>query len=77
MYRAALSINFPTENSFLTGAVKAFLSEKKYAFIFGDDGRDYFFHQSAQQATPRGYRAAKIQLLNAAAVDCYVCPETF
>jgi len=28
----------------MQGVVKTFLPEKKYGFIRGDDGKDYFFH---------------------------------
>lgn len=30
----------------MTGIIKTFLPEKQYGFIKGDDGKDYFFHQS-------------------------------
>lgn len=30
----------------MTGIVKTFLPEKQYGFIKGDDGKDYFFHES-------------------------------
>ena len=30
-----------------TGKVKFYNKEKKYGFITGDDGKDYFFHSSA------------------------------
>ena len=29
-----------------TGKVKFYNKEKKYGFITGDDGKDYFFHAS-------------------------------
>ena len=29
-----------------TGKVKFYTKEKKYGFITGDDGKDYFFHAS-------------------------------
>ena len=29
-----------------TGKVKIYNKEKKYGFITGDDGKDYFFHAS-------------------------------
>ena len=29
-----------------TGKVKFYNKEKKYGFITGDDGKDYFFHSS-------------------------------
>ena len=29
-----------------TGKVKFYNKEKKYGFITGDDGKDYFFHVS-------------------------------
>ncbi len=28
----------------MKGIIKTYLSEKKYGFIKGDDGKDYFFH---------------------------------
>lgn len=31
----------------MKGVIKTFLPEKKYGFIKGDDGKDYFFHQDA------------------------------
>lgn len=30
----------------MKGTIKTYLPEKKYGFIKGDDGKDYFFHQS-------------------------------
>jgi len=30
----------------VTGVIKTYLSQKQYGFIKGDDGKDYFFHQS-------------------------------
>tara|TARA_A100001011_G_scaffold353981_1_gene396029 strand:- start:3039 stop:3233 length:195 start_codon:yes stop_codon:yes gene_type:complete len=30
-----------------TGKVKFYNKEKKYGFITGDDGKDYFFHSSS------------------------------
>lgn len=31
----------------MTGAIKNFLPQKQFGFILGDDGKDYFFHQSS------------------------------
>lgn len=31
----------------MRGTIKTFLPEKQYGFIQGDDGKDYFFHQSS------------------------------
>lgn len=31
----------------MTGIIKTYLNEKNYGFIKGDDGKDYFFHQSS------------------------------
>ena len=28
----------------MNGAIKSFVPEKKFGFINGDDGKDYFFH---------------------------------
>jgi len=29
----------------MNGVVKSFLSDKRYGFIRGEDGKDYFFHK--------------------------------
>lgn len=31
----------------MTGTIKNFLPQKQFGFILGDDGKDYFFHQSS------------------------------
>lgn len=31
----------------MTGIIKNFLPQKQFGFILGDDGKDYFFHQSS------------------------------
>jgi cold shock CspA family protein len=36
-----------TQESIKIGVIKTYLPEKKYGFIKGDDGKDYFFHQNA------------------------------
>jgi cold shock CspA family protein len=30
----------------MKGTIKTYLPEKQYGFIKGDDGKDYFFHES-------------------------------
>ena len=34
----------------MTGTIKRLVSEKGFGFVAGQDGREYFFHQSACQS---------------------------
>lgn len=43
----------------LTGAIRGL--KNSYGFIAGDDGRDYFFHWSAMEATSKNFRELKMQ----------------
>ncbi|QTR51611.1 cold-shock protein [Candidatus Thiothrix anitrata] len=36
----------------MNGVIKTFLPEKRYGFIKGDDGKDYFFHQNEFKSLP-------------------------
>tara|TARA_B100000029_G_scaffold50_1_gene91 strand:+ start:1001 stop:1252 length:252 start_codon:yes stop_codon:yes gene_type:complete len=38
--------NLITEAKMQTGTIKFFNKSKRYGFISGDDGSDYFFHES-------------------------------
>lgn len=35
----------------MTGKIKRLIADKKFGFIIGDDGQEYFFHQSALKNT--------------------------
>lgn len=78
----------------MRGIVKTYLSEKQYGFIKGDDGKDYFFHNSAftnkndfnklcegvylqfeQKATPKGYSAVQIKLVEQNIIIGYEVPN--
>ncbi|MCG3687031.1 cold shock domain-containing protein [Aliarcobacter butzleri] len=67
----------------MIGTVTSYLADKNYGFIKGEDGKDYFFHDSSlkdkkdinklcedlilefdQKATPKGYSAINISLLD-------------
>jgi len=78
------------------GTIKTYLPEKRYGFIKGDDGKDYYFHQDSlrdmkladricedafvefdQKATPKGYKAEGVVLINPAHVLMYTVPADF
>ena len=79
----------------MIGTVKSYLSDKNYGFIKGEDGKDYFFHDSSlkdkkdinklcedlilefeQKATPKGYSALNISLLDNNITLKYNLPDT-
>jgi len=76
----------------MTGTIKTYAEEKHYGFIRGDDGKDYFFHNSAvdkkdkicedalvhfeQKATPKGYSAVKIKIDSQIGHVKYVVPDS-
>ena len=79
----------------MIGTVTSYLSDKNYGFIKGEDGKDYFFHDSSlkdkkdinklcedlilefeQKATPKGYSALNISLLDNNITLKYNLPDT-
>ena len=79
----------------MIGTVTSYLSDKNYGFIKGEDGKDYFFHDSSlkdkkdinklcedlilefeQKATPKGYSAVNIRLLDDNITLKYNIPDT-
>lgn len=79
----------------MIGTVTSYLSDKNYGFIKGEDGKDYFFHNSSlkdkkdinklcedlilefeQKATPKGYSALNISLLDNNITLKYNVPDT-
>lgn len=74
----------------MEGTVSHFLPSKGFGFIRGDDGRDYFAHQSdfsgappadgqrvrfEEDVTPKGYRARGIAAVGLASTDLFVVPD--
>jgi cold shock CspA family protein len=74
----------------MEGNVSHFLPSKGFGFIQGDDGRNYFAHQSdfgdrvpvdgqrvrfAEDVTPKGYRARHIEPIADTATDLFVVPD--
>jgi len=75
----------------MEGSVSHFLPSKGFGFIRGDDGRDYFAHQSDftdaqppadgqrvrfdEDVTPKGYRARAISSIGLATTDLFVVPD--
>lgn len=75
----------------MDGTVTSFLPTKGYGFARGDDGRDYFLHQSDVQssatviegqrisfdesATPKGYRARHVRAITTAGPVRYALPD--
>jgi len=74
----------------MEGTVRSFLPTKGYGFVRGDDGNDYFLHEQdmpkglaphpgqrvtfEETATPKGYRARRVQPLLATPTGRYVVP---
>ncbi|MBO9716203.1 MAG: cold shock domain-containing protein [Pseudoxanthomonas sp.] len=76
----------------MDGTIRSYLPAKGYGFVRGNDNRDYFLHQSdispgtqvlegqrirfEEAATPKGYRAKNVQLLDRQPIEVrYQIPD--
>jgi len=74
----------------MQGTIKSFLASKRYGFVRGDDGNDYYLHEQdlmradplhqglrvefEETATPKGYRARRVRAVTSTAGCRYETP---
>lgn len=75
----------------MQGTVKSFLPSKRYGFVRGDDGNDYYLHEQdlmragplyqglrvefEEAATPKGYRARRVRAVDSTVGCRYETPS--
>ena len=75
----------------MQGTVKSYLHSKRYGFLRGDDGNDYYLHEQdlvsasplhqglrvefEETATPKGYRARRVRAVGSTAGCLYEAPR--